>query len=139
MFFRCCASLVFALVVSACASSPDTLFGEDFETAIEASRGNPNLIVRAELERFAGQSAYRAVDTLRRRWLSSGRTSTISAGAIYARVVIDEARWGELGELRSLTVDSIESMRFLSATNATTKYGTGFMGGVIQVTTIRGS
>ncbi len=61
---RRCVSLILSLVVSACASSPNPPFGEDFETATETSRGNTNLIVRAELELFAGQSAYRTVDTL---------------------------------------------------------------------------
>jgi hypothetical protein len=51
--------------------------------------------------------------------------------------VIDGSIRGELDELRSLNTDSIESMQFLSATDATTKYGTGYFGGVIEVTTRR--
>jgi len=36
-----------------------------------------------------------------------------------------------------MTTGNIETMRYLSAADATTKYGTGFPGGVIEVTTRR--
>ena len=127
---------VLALVVSACASSPDTPVGEDFETAPEAMRGNSNLIVRAELEQLTGQSnAWEAVEVLRPLWLRRGRGGVLPSGPTYARVVIDVSRRGELDDLRSISTDNIESLRFLSAIDATTKYGTGYLGGVIEVTT----
>ncbi len=34
--------------------------------------------------------------------------------------------------------ENIETLRYLSAPDATTKYGTGYIGGVIEVTTRRG-
>ena len=58
MFFRCCASLVLALIVSTCASSAGTSLGEEDE----ATTGNLNLIVRAELDRLRGQSAWALVN-----------------------------------------------------------------------------
>jgi len=36
-----------------------------------------------------------------------------------------------------MTIGNIETMRLLSAPDATTKYGTGYPGGVIEVTTRR--
>jgi hypothetical protein len=48
-------------------------------------------------------------------------------------VVVNGAIRGELSELRQFSVDDIETMRYLSATDATTKYGTGYPGGVIEV------
>jgi hypothetical protein len=36
-----------------------------------------------------------------------------------------------------MTIGNIETMRYLSAPDATTKYGTGFPGGAIEVTTRR--
>jgi hypothetical protein len=137
MFLRSCRLLVSALVVSACASSSDTTFGEGGGTAATASEGNSNLIVRAELDSFPGQSAFDAVEMLRRRWTQSQRGSSFS-GPRYARVVVDGTVRGELDELRRFNTYNIETMRYLSASDATTKYGTGYMGGVIEVTTIRG-
>ncbi len=128
---------VLALVVSACASSPDTSFGEEFETAAAASRGNSRLIVRAQLEEFAGRSAWDAVEILNRSWLRALRGGSISAGPAYARIVVDGIPRGELDELRSVNTNDIETMRYLSATDATTRYGTGYFGGVIEVTTRR--
>ena len=134
MSFRRCTSVVLALVVSACASSPDTPLGGDVETAAAATRGNTNLIVRAELEEAAGQTAWQVVENLRGRWLQPVRIGNFSSGPAFARVVVDRATRGELQELRFMVVDDIETMRRLSPSEATTRYGTGYTGGVIEVT-----
>ena len=137
MSFRRCASVVLALVVSACASSSGTPFGEEFTTSATASQGNSRLINRAQLELFPGQSAWRAVENLNPRWLQI-RGGSINYGPSYARVVVDGSLRGELAHLYRVITDDIETMRFLSASDATTKYGTGFPGGVIEVMTRRG-
>ena len=134
MSFRRCASVVLALVVSACASSPDTPSGGESETSAAASRGNSRLIVRAELDQLAGRSAWEAVEVHNLRWLQPRRGASINSGPSYARVVIDGAVRGELNELRRMSAENIETMRYLSAPDATTKYGTGYPGGVIEVT-----
>ena len=140
MFFRCCASLVMALVVSACASSAGTSLGEGGGPATTAARENSTLIVRAELDAFQGRSAWDAVYTLRRRWTQPGRGATFGGAPIYARVVVDGTHRGDLRELRRISANDIESMRYLSAPDpdTTIKYGIGSEGGVIEVTTIRG-
>ena len=137
MSFRCCASVVLALVVSACASSPDTPLGGEFETSAAASQGNSRLIVRAQFEQLAGQSAWWAVETLNPRRLQA-RTVSVNYGPSYARVVVDGTVRGELAELYRMNTDNIETMRYLSASDATTRYGTGYLGGVIEVTMRRG-
>ena len=139
MSCRRCASLVLAVMASACGSSANTPPGQGFETAAAATRGNQNLIVRAELEELnAGQTAWQAVENLRGRWLRPVRGPSITAGPAYARVVVDGSTRGDLQELRSMIVADIETMRRLSPTDATTRYGTGYRGGVIEVTTRRG-
>jgi hypothetical protein len=137
MSFRSYALLVFALVVSACASSAGASFGEGGQTSTRAARGNSTLIVRAELEEYSGRSAYEAVDNLRRRWVQRQRGGSITSGASFASVVVNGTPRGDIGELRSISSDAIDNMRYLSAADATTKYGTGYMGGVIEVRTIR--
>ena len=47
---------------------------------------------------------------------------------------MDGATPGELGDLDAINADDIEYMRYLNASDATIKYGTGFTGGVIEVT-----
>ncbi len=137
MSFRRCAYVVLALVVSACASSPDTPFGEEFATSAAASGGTSRLIVRAQLEPLVGRSAWWAVETLNPRWLRARSVSPIY-GPSYARVVVDGTVRGELADLHRMSTDNIETMRYLSASDATTRYGTGYIGGVIEVTTRRG-
>ncbi len=137
MSFRRCASVVLALVVSACASSSDTPFGEEFATSAAASQGNSRLIVRAQLEPLVGWSAYEAVEILNRRWLQP-RGGTPTSGPSYARVVVDRTFRGELADLYQISTNDIETMRYLSAPDATTRYGTSYPGGVIEVTTRRG-
>ena len=139
MFLRNCRLLVLALVVSACSSSAGASRGGGGRDggAAATSRGNSRLIVRAELESFTGGSVFDAVQILRRRW-TEAQTVSILSGPVYARVVVDSTFRGELGELHLLSTENIETMRFLSASDATTKYGTGYLGGVIEVETIRG-
>jgi hypothetical protein len=48
---------------------------------------------------------------------------------------VDRARFGELDVLRNIAVQDVESIRFIPARDATTLYGTGYGGGVIEVTT----
>ena len=137
MSFCRCAYVVLALVVSACASSPDTPFGGEFETSAAASRGNSRLIVRAQLEPLVGRSAYEAVETLNPRWLQP-RGGSPRYGPSYARVVVDGTVRRELADLYRMSTNNIETMRYLSASDATTRYGTGYIGGVIEVTMRKG-
>jgi hypothetical protein len=44
---------------------------------------------------------------------------------------------GGLDVLEGLYVREIQEMRFLSASDATTRYGTGYPGGIIEVVTRR--
>ncbi len=135
MSFRRCASLVLALAVLACASSGGISSGEREQTSARAARGNSSLIVRAELEELPGGSLWDAVDRLRPRWLQPQRGASVYAGTSFARVVVDGTIRGELGELRRFFPENIETLRYLSAPDATTRYGTGFPGGVIEVST----
>ena len=138
MSFRRCASLVLALTVSACASSGGTSSGVGGQTAARAARGNSTLIVRAELDELTGRSLWDSVETLRARWLRPQRGGSFAAGPSYARVVVDGTVRGELDELRRLSSENVETLRYLSAPAATIKYGTGYPGGVIEVSTRRG-
>ena len=125
--------LVLASVVSACASSAGAASGGDGETA-EADGGSSTLIVRAQLQSYAGRSALDVIQRFNRRWLGAERGG---GGAAYARVVIDGGSWYSLNVLDQLSANDVEYLRFLNFNVAVQKYGAGFRGGVIEVTSRR--
>ena len=54
---------------------------------------------------------------------------------VYARVYLDDLFYGEIESLYNIPSNSIERIEYLGSLDATTRYGTGHMGGVIRVTT----
>ena len=122
---RLCSLFALALILTSCSRTPSP-FAE--RAGANAPRGNRDLIVRAEMDVFAGQSAREVVERLHPNWLHA---RGVSRGI---GVVVDGTSRHDLQELNFLNSADIESMRHLSAADAFTKYGTGYWGGVIEVT-----
>ncbi len=117
--------VLLALLVSACASSGRS-----------RSLGARNLITRAEIESVNVSTAYEVVQQLRPHFLSPrGQTSIQDPSSSLPVVYVNGVRYGTPDVLRSLRSMDVQEMRFLSASDATTRYGTGHVGGVIEVTT----
>lgn len=114
-----------AMVGYACASggSPD------------ATRRSPNLISAEELTEVATLNAWEAVGRLRPRWLQTRGASSLRGEPSLPVVYVDNANFGNLDSLRLLSVQDIDFMRYRNASDATTRYGTGHTGGVIEVFT----
>jgi hypothetical protein len=90
------------------------------------------VIGRAQLAQNAGRSALDVIRQFNRRWLRADRGA---GGATYARVVIDGGGFRyDLSILEQLSTRDVEFMRYLDLNAATQKYGLGFSGGVIEVT-----
>jgi hypothetical protein len=87
-------------------------------------------IVEAELETLHQLSALEAVRRLRPRWLQT-RTGAPP------QVHVDGNPLGGAESLNALRVADIQEMRFLNAADATTRFGTNYISGVILVTTKR--
>ena len=119
----CFLSLIAVVVLgSACASS-----GQPDQSRPRRSR---NLITADELSGLSVSSAYEAVRRLRPAWLQARGRSPLPV------VYRNNSRWGgDPRSLESIRIDSVSEMRFLSASDATTRYGSGFTGGVILVAT----
>jgi hypothetical protein len=100
-------------------------------------RGSPDRITRQQLESLEVVSAYDAIQRLRPTWLQTRGPTSISGGVAVPRVHINDSRTADLQELRSLPTTAVESMQFFSAADATTLYGTGYPGGLIEVRTRR--
>ena len=94
------------------------------------ARGSANLITLEELEPIANLSAYEAVQRLRPRWLQL-RGGTDIPPVIF----LDGSNMGGPEMLRSIQSSSVREMRYRDGRDATTRYGTGYGGGVIEVTT----
>tara|TARA_B100001123_G_scaffold4502_1_gene5894 strand:- start:4448 stop:4855 length:408 start_codon:yes stop_codon:yes gene_type:complete len=128
-------SLVLVIVLTGCGAAASASGG---------GGGNSNLITN-ELLRDAeaeGLSVYQIIQRNRPRWLRAGRGDTsfgnVAGGASasdFARVVLDGAPYGDLNALRSLNTVSVESIEYMSASDATTRFGTGYSGGAIIVHT----
>jgi hypothetical protein len=106
-------------------------------TAAPGSRGSPNLITRQQLEALETMSAYDAIQRLRPTWLQSRGPTSLLSGPTLPRVHINDSRSRTIDELRSLSVIEVELIEYRNATDATTLYGTGYPGGVIEVRTRR--
>ncbi|MFQ5538319.1 MAG: hypothetical protein ACE5GJ_12805 [Gemmatimonadota bacterium] len=113
-------TLTFAL--SACASG---------SSSTGARRSSANRISQDELQSMLQLDAYQAIQRLRPTWMRSRAGSQ-------PQVVVDGNRQsGGLEALRAFRVAEIQEMRYLSARDATTRFGTGYDGGAILITTKR--
>lgn len=86
------------------------------------------VIGTGELQGVPADDIYEAIRLLRPAWLTqrSGRTP---------QVFVNGSVRGGLEELRTFRPEMVTELRYIDATDATTRWGTGFMAGVIDVTT----
>ena len=119
----------FALMngLAGCASGS----GGSGSSGSSGSSSGPNRLTAADLVNQQELDLYDAIRQLRGRWLTSRGRGT-------PRVVVDGSpRQSGIDELRSLRVSDVQEIEFLSASNATTRFGTGYDAGAILVTTRR--
>jgi hypothetical protein len=90
-------------------------------------------------ERAADASnALQVVQKLRPQMLASrGRFSPTdsSQAGMLPRVVVDGVAYGAIESLANVNAVSVAEIRYISATDATTRFGTGYVGGAIIVMT----
>jgi hypothetical protein len=110
-----------------------------------------NAISQEQVAEFTGEDAYDLVQRYRSRWLRRARnqnvTGSVTTGDVspvgdgdalpgqeeYATVFLDGRRYGNLESLRRLHPSQIETIEYLDARSATTRYGTGYASGIIEV------
>jgi hypothetical protein len=98
---------------------------------------NSQLITEDEIDASRAATAYEAVQKLRANFLSyRGETSfDKSKSQPYPTVYLDGQEYGPMATLRNIPASQVSTIRLYRAWEATTKFGTGNMGGVIAVTT----
>lgn len=124
-------TLLFAVVllISSCASS----------TQSDSSRPGTsrNMISGEELAELPGQSScLDAVRRLRSNWLRTRGMAGLGSTQVVLAYV-DGVRAGGVDFLESRPLDGIVEIRYYNGRDATTKWGTGVGGGVIELITVR--
>ncbi len=121
------AAAMFPLVV-ACAPPGNTY----------APHRDPTRITEDEIVASLAEDAYDAVRKLRANFLASrGRTSFRTNESTLPTVFVDGLHYGPVSTLGLIPASNIAEIRLFRAWEATTIYGTGYMSGVIAVTTRR--
>lgn len=99
---------------------------------------DPDRITFEELQDVLELSAFEAVRRLRPSWLRARTAGFGAPGRETASVYVDGLRQEQgLRALSVLDTADIREMQFLSAAEATTRFGTNNVGGAILVTTRR--
>jgi hypothetical protein len=96
-----------------------------------------NVITLAEIEATVAETAFQIVQQLRPRWMirNRGQRSFAVSAADYARVIVDDMPPREFDFLREIRRENITEIRYLSPSEATLLYGSGYNEGVIKVKT----
>jgi hypothetical protein len=94
------------------------------------------LITEDEIEASRAPTAFEVIQKLRANFLSyRGETSfDRSKSQPYPTVYVDGQAYGSIGTLRNIPASQIATIRLYRSWEATTKFGTGNMGGVIAIT-----
>ena len=92
------------------------------------------VLTAEELRQSSAANMYEVIRAYRPEWLiKRGQTSINLEGDIV--VYVDNVALGGPESLRSIDVQSVQSARFMSASEAQMRYGVGHMHGAIVVTT----
>lgn len=132
---RCHATLLVrrpSVLVAMCAVLAACASGGTGSTS--GTRSSADRLGTAELEENAGLDLLTLIQQRRPRWLTARARATF-AGPTEVSVVIDGVpQMGSAGLLRSIRCAEVQDVRYLSASDATTKFGTDMVGGAIVVT-----
>lgn len=130
-----------ALVVVAAAALAVGLTGVTAcATAGSGSAGGrrSDVLTAEEIAESPARDALEAVRQLRPAWLRTHGSQSISDASPPVPVVyVNRHQYGAAESLRDFRVEHVRELRYLSPTAATTVYGTGHRGGVIEVVLLR--
>ena len=104
---------------------------------------NQNVITAEEIAQTSGMTAYDLIQHLRPNYLrtrgavhgSPSADGTNHLEAIDVVVYLNETKFGGTDQLRQIAFSDIREIHSYSASEATTKWGTGHSAGAIQVLT----
>jgi outer membrane cobalamin receptor len=119
-----CLALIAA--ATACASTSQT----------GGTGGRPDVITAEQIAQTSALNAYEAVSMLRRNWLiSRGSVSISDPDPVYTIAYLDNGQLGDIDSLRGVPVTDIREIRFIDGATAANRYGEDHRGGIIKVIT----
>jgi hypothetical protein len=96
---------------------------------------NASVISEAEIDASGGTTAYEVIKKVRANFLSyRGETTIHMSSPTSPMVFVDGQLFGDINALKQLMAPQIAEIRLYRSWEATTKFGTGYMAGVIAVT-----
>ena len=127
---------------AACASSGSTAtpasapVTRDTTNAAASTRGSRNVLTEADLMKSTARDALQAIQLLRPDWLRSrGSAASISGGVSEVVVYLNGQRFGGPEALSQFQPTALKEARYMSASEATNRFGTGHNSGAILLRT----
>ena len=114
------------VLIVACGGSTGTAGG--------GARPSQDLITADEIQAQHFANTYDLINALRPNWLRPRSASFGSSGQAGVMVYVDGNRLGSANYLRQIAAGQIQSARYLSGPEATTRYGTNHASGAILIT-----
>ena len=85
--------------------------------------GSPSTLTRAQLVETRQGSLYQAVQTLRPNWLRARGSNSLS-GSSEVVLYVNGSPYGTVRDLNTISIDAVEDIRYMSASEAGARYGT---------------
>lgn len=96
----------------------------------------PDVITEEDIARVRVRTAYDAVVRIRGNFLTRrGSTSVLNTSNPEPNVYLDDVFIGPVAQLKNIQASDVASIRMYRAWEAATRFGSGNMGGVIEVYT----
>jgi hypothetical protein len=100
----------------------------------ERRPGDSDLLAAAEIELSNAGTLHEAIQLLRPHFFfSRGRSSLRAPNNERSTVIVNSVPQASFESLRAISARDVAYVRFLTAPEATTRFGTGYMAGVIEV------
>ncbi|MEX2466389.1 MAG: hypothetical protein WD995_05735 [Gemmatimonadota bacterium] len=117
------AVLAILLAAGGCASSGST----------GSASSSGNVITGEALMATHQNNLYQALQSLRPQWLRSRASASLTSSTEVA-LFVNEAPYGTVSDLSSIPIDAVRDVRFMSASEAGSRYGTSAgAGGLLLV------
>jgi hypothetical protein len=122
------------LALGALVSSLVMACGQTITTTAHTELRNSSVLSSSEWAGANVSTAFDAIEQLRPQFFRSrGQTSILLRAATQTNVYLDNMRLGGLETLRDVPITGIRAIRYLSADEATYRWGTNQTGGAIQL------
>jgi outer membrane cobalamin receptor len=121
-----------AVGIGACASKPSSEATPG--QPAPAQRGSANVITQAEIERTSATTALEVIERLRPAFLQTRGGTSMTQRDMGIAVYVDGTPLGDVSALSRISAVDVKRIEYLSATEATQRYGTGHVHGAILIT-----